>query len=73
MKDENDGVRIKAIECCSSLAAKLVPNEVAEGFLVLMRNADPEKKAWRIRYALAETLPQIFNYLGLLFYLFIFF
>ena len=53
MKDENDGVRIKAIECCSSLAAKLVPNEVAEGFLVLMRNADPEKKAWRIRYALA--------------------
>ena len=64
MKDDIDSVRIKAIESAVLLSQNLSSADINEHFLPLFKNLDPERKSWRVRYALAEILPSVIEHCG---------
>jgi hypothetical protein len=74
MGDEIDSVRVKTIESTLKLAEKLAKKEVQEGLVPKLREGLARKAAsWRIRYAIAEVVGPLIEYMGNSFYIFFFF
>lgn len=63
-KDSFDSVKIKAIENSSFLLECLSKQEASEILVEMIKNSDPENKSWRVRYALAEILPNMITFVG---------
>lgn len=70
MKDDVDSVKIKAIESSLKLIPCFSKQEINDNILNTLKNADYEKKSWRVRYGLAEVLPTVCNYIGKIIYFF---
>lgn len=54
--DPIDIIRIKALECAHFVASAFKTEETNDKFFKFIRQVDPNKKSWRIRYSLAECL-----------------
>ena len=60
--DKIDIIRIKALECAHILARFHKKEEITDKFLKPIKVVDPNKKIWRVRYALAECLSAMLPY-----------
>ena len=60
--DKIDIIRIKALECAHIIARFHKKEDIAEKFLKHIKVVDPNKKVWRVRYALAECLSNMIPY-----------
>ncbi len=65
-KDSFDSVKIKAIENSSGLLECLNKQEASDILVEMIKNSDPENKSWRVRYSLAEILPKMMAFVGIL-------
>ena len=63
IQDKIDIVKIKALECSSIVARFFKKDDMNENMLKYIKDVDPDKKAWRIRYALAEAIASLIPYL----------
>jgi hypothetical protein len=61
--DKIDIVRIKALECAATLARFFKKEEINDKFFKYIKLVDPEKKSWRIRYALIESITSLIPFL----------
>ena len=61
--DKIDIVRIKALETSAVMARFFKKEEINEKFFKYIKLVDPEKKSWRIRYALIEAVSSLLPYL----------
>ena len=61
--DKIDIIRIKALETASIMARFFKKEEINDKFFKFIKLVDPEKKAWRIRYSLAESVTSLLPYL----------
>lgn len=61
--DKIDIVRIKALESAAMLARFFKKEEINEKFFKYIKLVDPEKKSWRIRYALIEAIAALLPFL----------
>lgn len=61
--DKIDIVRIKALESAALLARFFKKEEINEKFWKYIKLVDPEKKSWRIRYALIEAIAALLPFL----------
>lgn len=59
--DPIDIIRIKALETAHFVAAAFKPDETNDKFFKFIKQVDPNKKSWRIRYSLAECLANIMH------------
>ena len=65
MGDEIDSVKVKTLESTLKLAEKLNKAEVAEGLVPKIKEVLSAKSgSWRVRYAVAEVLGPVIQYLG---------
>lgn len=56
LEDENDSVRMKALEQLPHLADKISQKERDSKMLEIILKMDPERKNWRIRYHIVDAL-----------------
>ena len=63
IQDKIDIVKIKALECSSIVARFFKKDDINDKMLKYIKDVDPDKKAWRIRYALAEAIASLLPYL----------
>jgi hypothetical protein len=74
MGDEIDSVRVKTIESTLKLAEKLAKKEVQEGLVPKLRECLARKAgSWRIRYAIAEVVGPLIEYMGKTIFIIIYF
>jgi len=61
--DKIDVVRIKALETAALLARFFKKEEVVDKFLKPIKMVDANRKSWRVRYSLAESVASLLPYL----------
>lgn len=59
--DPIDIIRIKALESAHFVASAFKVEETNDRFFKFIKQVDPNKKSWRIRYSLAECLANIMH------------
>ena len=61
--DKIDIIKIKALEIAVVIVRFFKKDEIYEKFFKQIKSVDPNRKSWRIRYALAECLSGLIPYL----------
>ncbi len=63
--DDVDSVKVKTLESSVLLAEKLQKREVGEGFVPKLKETITAKhSSWRVRYAVAEVVGPLIQFLG---------
>ena len=63
IQDKIDIVKIKALEYAPTVARFFKKDDLGERMFKFIKEVDPDRKAWRIRYALAECIASLLPYL----------
>lgn len=63
IQDKIDIVKIKALEYAPTVARFFKKDDLGERMFKFIKEVDPDRKAWRIRYALAECIAALLPYL----------
>jgi len=64
IRDDIDSVKINALENSTYLIPFYTKQEIVDNLIPLIKNVDPERRSWRVRYALGEILTNFCNSVG---------